>query len=70
MPFESLELPIGLKATDKFINTLRKVAKVEVPASITDARAKLVDMIADSHQYFYGKRVALWGGPGSAGCIV
>ena len=63
VPFSSLELPIGLKATDKFINTLRKVAKVDVPESIADDRARLVDMIADSHQYFYGKRVALWGDP-------
>lgn len=63
VPFTSLELPIGLKATDRFINTLRKVAKVDVPASITESRARLVDMITDMHQYLYGKRVALWGDP-------
>ncbi len=63
VPFTSLDLPIGLKATDRFINTLRKVAKVDVPASITESRAKLVDMITDMHQYLYGKRVALWGDP-------
>ncbi len=63
VPFWSLELPIGLKATDRFIDTLRKVAKVEVPEEITTQRAKLVDMITDSHQYFYGKKVALWGDP-------
>ena len=63
VPFDILELPIGLKATDKFIDTLRKVAKVEVPDSITNMRGKLVDMITDMQQYFYGKRVALWGDP-------
>lgn len=63
VPFEILELPIGLSATDRFIDTLRKVARVEVPESITYMRGKLVDMITDMHQYFYGKRVALWGDP-------
>ena len=34
-----------------------------VPDSIIDERGRLVDMITDMHQYFYGKRVALWGDP-------
>ncbi len=63
VPYEILDLPIGLSATDRFIDTLRKVARVEVPQSITNSRGKLVDMITDMHQYFYGKRVALWGDP-------
>lgn len=63
IPFNVLDLPIGLKATDRLIDTLRKVAKVEVPESISNTRGKLVDMITDMHQYFYGKRVALWGDP-------
>jgi len=63
VPFEVMELPIGLKATDRFINSLRKVARVEVPESITNSRGKLVDMITDMHQYLHGKRVALWGDP-------
>ena len=63
VPFTSLELPIGLKATDRFINSLRKVARVDVPDSINESRAKLVDIITDMQQYFYGRRVALWGDP-------
>ena len=34
-----------------------------VPDAITEERGRLVDMITDMHQYFYGKRVALWGDP-------
>ncbi len=63
VPARSIELPIGLRATDRFIETLRKVAGVKVPAEITRERGRLVDMITDMHQYFYGKRVALWGDP-------
>jgi nitrogenase molybdenum-iron protein beta chain len=63
VPVRVLELPIGLRATDRFVNTLRKVAGVPVPAEITAERGRLLDLITDMHQYFYGKRVALWGDP-------
>jgi nitrogenase molybdenum-iron protein beta chain len=63
VPGETLELPIGLQATDRFIDKLRTLAGVAVPDSITDERGRLLDMIADMHQYVYGKRVALFGDP-------
>ena len=58
-----LELPIGLSATDRFVNTLRKRAGVTIPAALEDERGRLVDMMTDMHQYLYGKRVALYGDP-------
>jgi nitrogenase molybdenum-iron protein beta chain len=63
VPYESLELPIGLRATDRFVNTLRHQIRTRVPASIGDQRGRLMDMITDMHQYFHGVRVALWGDP-------
>jgi nitrogenase molybdenum-iron protein beta chain len=63
VPCSVLDLPIGLSATDRFVNKLRKVAGVEVPASVTAERGRLVDYITDMHQYLAGKRVALWGDP-------
>ncbi|MFZ9010363.1 MAG: nitrogenase molybdenum-iron protein subunit beta [Anaerohalosphaeraceae bacterium] len=63
VPCEIMELPIGLKATDTFVDALRKAARVEVPSSIEDERGRLLDMITDMQQYLYGKRVALWGDP-------
>jgi nitrogenase molybdenum-iron protein beta chain len=60
---EMLELPIGLQATDRFIEAMRVMAGVRVPDIITDERGRLLDMIADMHQYIHGKRVALWGDP-------
>lgn len=63
VPFESLELPIGLRATDRFVNTLRRQIRTRVPASINQQRGRLMDMITDMHQYFHGVRVALWGDP-------
>ena len=60
---EMLELPIGLQATDRFIEAMRIMAGVRVPDIITDERGRLLDLIADMHQYVHGKRVALWGDP-------
>jgi nitrogenase molybdenum-iron protein beta chain len=60
---EVLELPIGLLATDRFINALRHRSGIRVPGFITDERGRLVDMISDMHQYFYRRRVAIFGDP-------
>ena len=63
VPCEILDLPIGLKATDVFIDTLRRMAGVSVPEAITTERGQLLDIITDMHQYFYGRKVALVGDP-------
>lgn len=63
VPCEILNLPIGLKATDTFIDTLRRVAGVTVPDSINVERGRLLDLITDMHQYFFGRKVALAGDP-------
>jgi nitrogenase molybdenum-iron protein beta chain len=59
----TLDLPIGLSATDRFIDTLRSISGMTVPGSIEDDRGRLVDIISDMHQYFYGKKVAVFGDP-------
>ena len=63
VPGTTFELPIGLQATDRFIDKLRTIAGVTVPDSITDERGRLLDIISDMHQYVHGKRVALFGDP-------
>lgn len=63
VPCEILDLPIGLTATDNFIDTLRQVAGVQVPDSLTFERGQLLDVLADMHQYCYHKKVALVGDP-------
>jgi nitrogenase molybdenum-iron protein beta chain len=62
-PCEILELPIGLRATDRFVDTLRKRAGVVVPETVNLERGRLLDVISDMHQYFHGKTVALAGDP-------
>jgi len=63
VPFENLDLPIGIQATDDFVDCLRKTAGVSVPDSLMVERGQVVDVMTDMHQYFYGKKAALVGDP-------
>jgi len=61
--FETLDIPIGFKATDRFLMSLSRHANLPIPDSLTTERGQLLDLISDSSKYLYGKRVALWGDP-------
>jgi nitrogenase molybdenum-iron protein beta chain len=64
VPSTLLELPIGVAATDEFIQTLRAFApEGAVHADIETDRSRLIDTISDMQQYFHGKRVAVAGDP-------
>jgi len=63
VPFDIIDIPVGLKATDRFIQALAKAGRVSIPESITEERGRLLDVITDMHQYLYGKRVAVYGDP-------
>ena len=63
VPCKVLDMPFGLKATDRFIDALRTIGGVTVPDELSLERGQLVDMISDMHQYFYHKKVALVGDP-------
>ena len=63
VPGTVLGMPIGIQATDRFIETLHKLTGKPVPDSITFERGQLVDIISDYDQYLYGKKVALAGDP-------
>lgn len=62
-PSTTLSLPIGIRATDRFVQAMQKYNGGSVPQSIAYQRGRLIDFITDMHQYFYGKTVALWGDP-------
>jgi nitrogenase molybdenum-iron protein beta chain len=61
--FDILDLPIGIRATDAFVNALSVYGAVSVPQEIIDERGRLMDMLTDMYKYLHGKRVALWGDP-------
>ena len=63
VPCSVLDMPFGLQATDRFVDALRKVSGTTVPDEVAAERGQLVDMISDMHQYFYHKKVAIFGDP-------
>ena len=63
VPYSMLDLPIGVRATDRFLMTLSEITGCPVPDSITEERGRLVDLITDMQQYLSGKKVALFGDP-------
>ncbi|MBN2618633.1 MAG: nitrogenase molybdenum-iron protein subunit beta [Spirochaetales bacterium] len=63
VPFEVLDIPIGIKATDRFMMKLSEVTGTSIPQMLEDERGQLVDIVTDMQQYLYGKKVALYGDP-------
>ena len=63
VPYVVLDLPIGLQATDRFIDAMRIMTGSNVPEAIDRERGQMLDIITDMHQYFYNKRVGLVGDP-------
>ncbi len=63
VPYDILDLPIGLAATDRFVEALVELTGEEPPTAITDDRGRLLDMILDGQQYLYQKKVAVAGDP-------
>lgn len=55
--------PIGIGATDAFLDQIVRLTGGCVPASIEDERSRAVDAIVDSHPYIHGKRLAMVGDP-------
>jgi nitrogenase molybdenum-iron protein beta chain len=70
VPAALMELPIGVGATDAFIQALRPYGSGTVPLELEIERGRLVDMMSDMQQYFHQKRVAVAGDPDHVIAIV
>jgi nitrogenase molybdenum-iron protein beta chain len=63
VPAIVLKTPIGIKATDEFLMTLRNTFTKEIPYELEEERGQLVDIMTDTHFHFHGKKVAIFGDP-------
>jgi nitrogenase molybdenum-iron protein beta chain len=63
VPYTLLPMPVGISLTDEFIMALQKFSKKEVPYELELERGQLVDLMLDSSQYTYQKKVAIFGDP-------
>ncbi|MBP2653963.1 MAG: nitrogenase molybdenum-iron protein beta chain [Firmicutes bacterium] len=63
VPAVTLKAPIGIKATDALLMTLRRAFVSDVPYELEEERGQLVDIMTDTHFHFHGKKVAIFGDP-------
>ena len=64
--FESLEMPIGIKSTDEFINKLLCYYHKEVNKELIEERETLIDLINNSYKKIYHMKVAILLDPDTA----
>ena len=70
VPLQVLDTPIGIAATDRFVDALRKTTGKAVPAQIARERGQLLDVMKDYHQYTYHKKAAVAGDPDTVIALV
>lgn len=58
-----INIPRGLRDTDKFLEVLSKISGNEIPEKYTKARGRYLDAMIDSHKYNAEGRVAIFGEP-------
>lgn len=56
-----MPLPIGIAATDKFIDSLKEISGLKLPEIHRKERGRLVDAYIDAHKYVFGKKALLYG---------
>jgi nitrogenase molybdenum-iron protein NifN len=61
VPLTRMNMPIGIDATDKFINLLEDISGKEIPEEIKRERGRLIDAYVDGHKYAFGKRAIVYG---------
>ncbi|MBN2753937.1 MAG: nitrogenase [Candidatus Goldbacteria bacterium] len=57
----SLPVPIGVKATDLFMEELEKAAGKQIPDKYLKERGRLIDSYVDGHKYVFGVKAAVFG---------
>lgn len=61
VPKYRIPIPIGIHATDVFLQILEDLSGNETPGYIQSERARLADAYVDGHKYVFGKRVIVYG---------
>lgn len=64
VPAQVLDMPIGIRNTDRFLRTLTEMTGHEIPESLIRERGKALDSMADvGHMFLADKKVAIYGNP-------
>jgi nitrogenase molybdenum-iron protein NifN len=54
-------LPIGMRATDRFLNLLGEISGRPIPQPMVAERDRLLDSYVDAHKRVFGRKVLLYG---------
>lgn len=60
-PLVRIGMPVGIRETDRLMDTLAELSGREIPARHRAARGRLVDAMVDGHKYLSGKRAVVFG---------
>jgi len=61
VPNHRIGLPMGLRESDRFFETLEDVTGTPMPRRYELERGRLVDAYVDGHKYIFGKRAVVYG---------
>ncbi|MFI3288707.1 MAG: nitrogenase component 1 [Rikenellaceae bacterium] len=56
-----MPIPIGIEASDRFMECLSAEYGVEIPKKYQMERGRLIDAYVDAHKYLFGKKIAIYG---------
>ncbi|MBX5025346.1 nitrogenase molybdenum-iron protein subunit beta [Rhizobium lentis] len=59
----SFHYPLGVEATDELLMVISEISGREIPEAIRLERGRLIDAMADSQAWLYGKKYAIYGDP-------
>lgn len=57
----NMGIPIGIKASDQFFNTLENLSGTDTPLKYKKQRGRLIDSYVDGHKYVFGKKAIVYG---------
>ncbi len=57
----SMPIPIGIEASDRFMECVSEIYGKEMPQKYVMERGRLIDAYVDAHKYLFGKRAIIYG---------
>ncbi|MEW6657847.1 MAG: nitrogenase component 1 [Thermodesulfobacteriota bacterium] len=61
VPLHRLGMPIGLRETDRFFQTLEEISGRPAPQPHAGERGRLLDAYVDGHKYVFGQKAVVYG---------
>ncbi len=63
VPYQKINLPVGLRDNDELLKVLKEVSGKNIPENLQKERARFLDAMIDGHKYNGEARAAIYGEP-------